>query len=314
MVSVSLGGRRVRGVVVGVGVEAPAGVAIASAGPVVDRVPGPLVELALWLAEYYGSTPARALALVAPHARARRGERRAPTPRDAFAGEAEPEELDGGPTRGDRADHGSALRRRRSRSPARPDGKRQDGGLPPGLCRRARSRARSNRARPRDRPHAADGRVGSQHASASGIAVLHSALGDAERRDERERIASGEARVVIGARSAVFAPVRDLGLIVVDEEHDSSFKQESDPRYDARTVAAKRAALEGAVAVYGSATPRVESWARLERLELPSRIGAPDADGAARRPAARRPGIRSRRRCSRSSPRWRNGAAARCCS
>ena len=66
-----------------------------------------------------------------------------------------------------------------------------------------------------------------------------------------------------------------LGLIVVDEEHDSSFKQESDPRYDARTVAAKRAALEGAVAVYGSATPRVESWARLERLELPSRIGAP---------------------------------------
>ena len=125
------------------------------------------------------------------------------------------------------------------------------------------------------------------HASASGVAVLHSALGDAERRDERERIASGEARVVIGARSAVFAPVRDLGLIVVDEEHDSSFKQESDPRYDARTVAAKRAALEGAVAVYGSATPRVESWARLERLELPVAHRGAHADGAARRPAAR---------------------------
>ncbi len=107
------------------------------------------------------------------------------------------------------------------------------------------------------------------------VAVLHSALTEAERRDERERIASGEARVVVGARSAIFAPVHDLGLIVVDEEHDASFKQESDPRYDARTLAAKRAALEGAVAVYGSATPRVESWSRLDRLELPTRIGAP---------------------------------------
>ena len=107
------------------------------------------------------------------------------------------------------------------------------------------------------------------------VAVLHSALTDAERRDERERIALGEARIVVGARSAVFAPVGDLGLVIVDEEHDASYKQESDPRYDARTVAAKRAALEGAVAVYGSATPRPESWSRLERLALPSRIGAP---------------------------------------
>ncbi|MGN6799147.1 MAG: replication restart helicase PriA, partial [Gaiellaceae bacterium] len=94
------------------------------------------------------------------------------------------------------------------------------------------------------------------------------------RRDERERIARGDARIVVGARSAVFAPVRGLGLIVVDEEHDPSYKQDSDPRYDARTVAAKRASLEGAVAVYGSATPRPESWAALERLELGGRIGA----------------------------------------
>jgi primosomal protein N' (replication factor Y) len=107
------------------------------------------------------------------------------------------------------------------------------------------------------------------------IAILHSALGDAERRDERVRIASGDARVVIGARSAVFAPMRGLGLICVDEEHDASYKQESDPRYDARTVAAKRAALEGAVAVYGSATPRPESWESLERLELGGRIAGP---------------------------------------
>jgi len=104
------------------------------------------------------------------------------------------------------------------------------------------------------------------------IAVLHSRLTVAERRDERERIALGQARVVIGARSAVFAPVADLGLIVCDEEHDPSFKQESDPRYDARTVAVKRAALEGAVAVFGSATPRPESWRALERLELGGRL------------------------------------------
>ena len=100
------------------------------------------------------------------------------------------------------------------------------------------------------------------------VAILHSALGQAERRDERDRVARGEARVVVGARSAIFAPMRDLGLVIVDEEHDASYKQESDPRYDARTVAAKRAALEGAVAVYGSATPRPESWAMLERIVL----------------------------------------------
>ena len=104
------------------------------------------------------------------------------------------------------------------------------------------------------------------------IALLHSGMTEAERRDERERIGSGEARIVVGARSAIFAPVRGLGLVVVDEEHDGSYKQESDPRYDARTVAAKRAALEGAVAVFGSATPRPESWAALERLDLGGRL------------------------------------------
>jgi primosomal protein N' (replication factor Y) len=85
----------------------------------------------------------------------------------------------------------------------------------------------------------------------------------------------GEAPVVVGARSAVFAPVPSLGIICVDEEHDASYKQESDPRYDARTVAAKRASLEGAVAIFGSATPRPESWERLERLQLGGRIAAP---------------------------------------
>ena len=133
------------------------------------------------------------------------------------------------------------------------------------------------------------------------IAVLHSGLTEAERRDERERIVAGEAPVVVGARSAVFAPVPSLGLICVDEEHDASYKQESDPRYDARTVAAKRAALEGAVAVYGSATPRPESWERLERLELGERLGAPMPTREDRRPPPRGGLSRSRRRCSPSS-------------
>src|SRR5207245_9037487 len=107
------------------------------------------------------------------------------------------------------------------------------------------------------------------------VAVLHSALTEAERRDERVRIASGEAPIVVGARSAVFAPVPSLGVICVDEEHDASYKQESDPRDEARTVAAKRAVREGAVAVFGSATPRPESWGKLERIELGGRLAGP---------------------------------------
>ncbi|MFN8151918.1 MAG: primosomal protein N' [Solirubrobacterales bacterium] len=104
------------------------------------------------------------------------------------------------------------------------------------------------------------------------VAVLHSALSEGERFDEWRRLRSGEARVCVGPRSAVFAPLADLGLIVVDEEHDSSYKQEGDPRYDARAVAARRAAEAGAVLLAGSATPRPESWETMERLSLPDRV------------------------------------------
>ncbi len=106
-----------------------------------------------------------------------------------------------------------------------------------------------------------------------GIAVLHSALSPGERYDEWLRLRSGEARVCVGPRSAVFAPVDDLGLVVIDEEHDSSYKQEGDPSYDARAVARRRAAESGAVLVAGTATPRPESWLELPRVELPRRIG-----------------------------------------
>ena len=104
------------------------------------------------------------------------------------------------------------------------------------------------------------------------FAVLHSALAPGERYDEWRRLRSGEASVCVGPRSAVFAPVHDLGLIVVDEEHDPSYKQEGDPCYDARAVARRRAGECGAVLVAGTATPRPESWLELPRIELPRRV------------------------------------------
>ena len=92
------------------------------------------------------------------------------------------------------------------------------------------------------------------------VAVLHSQLGAGERHDEWARIRSGEARVVVGPRSALFAPVENLGLIVVDEEHEPSYKQDETPRYNARDTAVVRAKFERCAVVLGSATPSLESW------------------------------------------------------
>ena len=109
------------------------------------------------------------------------------------------------------------------------------------------------------------------------VAVLHSHLSDGERHDEWHKINNGAARIVIGARSAVFAPLERLGLIVVDEEHETSYKQEDAPRYHARDVAVYRAHLEGCAIVLGSATPSMESYqnavtGKYELLELLSRV------------------------------------------
>lgn len=97
------------------------------------------------------------------------------------------------------------------------------------------------------------------------IALLHSALTPDERAEQWHRIRRGEAHIVVGTRSAVFAPLPDLGLIIVDEEHDSSYKQEETPRYHGRDVAVMRAKFNEAVVVLGSATPSLESWRNAER-------------------------------------------------
>ncbi len=267
VVSVPFGRTQARGVVVEVVDAPPVGVKALPVEKVVHELPPALVDLALWLADYYGSTPARALELVAPVRRQRRKEQPSPVERQSLEGEPAPAQLSPdqeqaiariaeggrfllyGPTGSGKTEvylqaAAAALERGLGTIVLVPEI-----ALAPQTVGRFRARFGDS------------------------VALLHSGLTDAERRDERERISRGEARIVVGARSAVFAPMHGLGLICVDEEHDASYKQESDPRYDARTLAAKRAALEGATVVYGSATPRPESWAALERLELRERLG-----------------------------------------
>jgi primosomal protein N' (replication factor Y) (superfamily II helicase) len=270
---VPFGRARARGVVVDVVDAPPSGVDARPVEKVVHELPPALVDLALWLAEYYGTTPARALELVAPVRRTRRKEQSPPAERQSLDGEAPPRQLSE-PQRAALVQVTEALHAGGGHFllyGATGSGKTEvylqaaaavlERGL--GTIVLVPEIALAPQTVGRFRARFGDS-----------VAILHSGLSDAERRDERGRIASGEARVVVGARSAIFAPMHGVGLICVDEEHDPSYKQESDPRYDARTVAAKRAALEGAVALYGSATPRPESWERLERLELGARLGA----------------------------------------
>jgi primosomal protein N' (replication factor Y) len=275
VVEVRFGNAKRRGVVTQVDVAPPKGIETSEIERVVEELPRPLVELALWVAEYYGSTPGRAFALVAPVQRKARGERPQPAERDGLPGEAEPAELS--------ATQRAALDRIVGALDAEESanfllfGATGSGKTEVYLqaCAVALERGRGAIVLVPEialTPQTV-GRFRARFGER--IAILHSSLTEAERRDERARIASGNAPIVVGARSAVFAPVPRLGVICVDEEHDSSYKQESDPRYDARTVAAKRAALENAVAVFGSATPRPESWGKLERLDLGGRLSGP---------------------------------------
>ena len=274
VVSVRLGGARQRGVVVEVDKTPPEGIDAAPIERIAESLPRPLVELALWVADYYGSTPGRALALVAPVRRERRKELPQPAERDSLPGEPEPAALTAAQERAIDAVVGAlddggghfllygATGSGKTEVYLQATAATLERGL--GVIVLVPEIALAPQTVGRFRA-----RFGEQ------VAILHSALTEAERRDERERIGSGAAPIVIGARSAIFAPVPRLGLVCIDEEQDAAYKQESDPRYDARTVAAKRASLEGAVAVYGSATPRPESWEALERLELGERVGAP---------------------------------------
>jgi primosomal protein N' (replication factor Y) len=234
----------------------------------VGRIPPALLALATWIAEDCGSTLARALALVIPPPPAKRALRAAAQPQPSSPVELTAaqdaavsaclEVLDGGG--GDVLLHGVTG-----------SGKTE---VYLRVIERALALGRGAIVLVPEialTPQTADrfrARFGGT------VAVLHSGLTPARRGDEHRRIAAGEARVVVGARSAIFAAVPGLGVIAVDEEHDASYKHESDPRYDARRVAAKRARLEGAVVVFGSATPRPESWHGIpRRVSLPARVG-----------------------------------------
>ncbi len=239
-------------------------------------VPAELVQLGLWVAREYCSTPSRGLRLVLPPGagvRKRRSRPRVELPgvalADAVAPELLPEQaravaeigaaLDGeagaprelllhgvtgsGKTEVYLAAVEAALAQGRGAIVLVPEI-----GLAPQVVTRFRAR------------------LGDR------FAVLHSALTGGERADEWRRLRSGEASVCVGPRSAIFAPVENLGLVVIDEEHDPSYKQEGDPCYDARTVARRRAAECGAVLLAGTATPRPESWLELPRVELPRRV------------------------------------------
>ncbi|HUC35328.1 MAG TPA: DEAD/DEAH box helicase, partial [Gaiellaceae bacterium] len=224
VVSVPFGRAHRRGVVVGLEDEAPPEIEPVAVERVLGSVSPALVDLALWIADYYGSTPARALALVAPESRAkRRGAKRREGPK-ALPAEAAPAELT--------EEQEAALERI--------VGALEEGGsfLLYGAtgsgktevylraCGEALARGLGAIVLVPEialTPQA----LGRFTARFPGqVAVLHSGMTDAERRDERLRIASGEARLVVGARSAVFAPVENLGLMCVDEEHDASYKQE----------------------------------------------------------------------------------------
>ena len=272
LVRVPLGTREVDGVVESVGSDPDVdGGELKPVLEVTGRLPEPLLDLAVWIAEGTASTLARAVALVVPP----------PPPKRRLKPVAETVSEDRPVTLTEAQQAAvDAIER------ARTDGAHEV--LVHGVTGSGKTEVYL-RAIERE---LADGRgaivlvpeialtpqtaARFQARFGDTVAVLHSALTPARRGAEHRRIAAGEARVVVGARSAVFAAMPRLGMIVVDEEHDASYKHESDPRYDARRVAAKRARLEAALVVFGSATPRPESWHGIpRRIALPGRVGGP---------------------------------------
>jgi primosomal protein N' (replication factor Y) (superfamily II helicase) len=232
--------------------------------PAPPTLPPELVELAQWLAREYCSTLARALALVLPPAATRRlGGRRRAVPRRAehlavgTSGEVT-QLTDEQVEAVERlcADLSSGETRTRLLAGITGSGKTEV------YLRLAAETLRAGRGVIALVPEIGlTPQMVARFVERFGdtVAVLHSRLTVAQRREEWRRLRSGEARICVGPRSAVFAPVQRLGLIVVDEEHDPSYKHEGDPRYDARAVAARRARDSSALLLLGSATPRPES-------------------------------------------------------
>jgi primosomal protein N' (replication factor Y) len=241
-------------------------------------VPPDLVELAEWVAGEYCSTIARALGLVLPPGAARRlsGRKRRPVPRPRHrpVGARRPQAPRlTGDQQAVLAELAAALERRRG------DRRLLHGVTGSGktevYLRAAAIALEQRRGAIVLVPEIAlTPQIVSRFVERFGetVAVLHSRLRPAERYAEWRRLREGDARICVGPRSAVFAPIEELGLIVVDEEHDSSYKHEGDPRYDARDVAAERAARAGAVLLLGSATPRPETAERVGALSLPDRV------------------------------------------
>ena len=269
LVQVPLGSREVGGVVESLAAAAEPDGELKPILAVTGRVPETLLDLAVWIAAETASTVARAVALVVPPAPPKRRlkprDEDVPADRPVVLTEAQQHAVEAIAAAQEAGAHEVLLHgvtgSGKTEVYMRAIERQLESGrgaivLVPEIALTPQTSARF-RARFGDT-----------------VAVLHSALTPARRGAVHLRIAEGGARVVVGARSAVFAAVPRLGMIVVDEEHDASYKHESDPRYDARRVAAKRARLEGALVVFGSATPRPESWHGIAgRIALPGRVG-----------------------------------------
>jgi primosomal protein N' (replication factor Y) (superfamily II helicase) len=280
MLVVPFGARTILGVVTGLAdrSEVADGRLLAPLRALELGVPEELVELAGWVAEEYCSTLARALGLVLPPGATRRlGGRRRTVPRAPA----------GGPL-GARIAPGSQLSHEQEQAlaPLRAaiaegrfeqrllHGVTASGKTEVYLRAAAEALERGRGAIVMVPEIALTPQIVSRFAERFGetVAVLHSRLTTAQRYAEWRRLREGAARICVGPRSAVFAPVRELGLIVLDEEHEASYKHEGDPRYDAREVAAERARRAGAALLLGSATPRPESVLRLPVSRLARRV------------------------------------------
>jgi primosomal protein N' (replication factor Y) len=280
MLVVPFGNRQILGVVVGLSErsEVPAEKLLEPVRALELGVPAELIGLAEWIAAEYCSTFARALSLVLPPGAARRlsGRRRraVAAPRHTSVGISSP---DPPLLSADQRDVLAPLLEAIGSGGARQmllHGVTGSGKTEVYLRAAAAALERGRGAIVLVPEIALTPQIVARFIERFGetVAVLHSRLTPGQRYEQWRRLREGEARVCVGPRSAVFAPVSDLGLIVLDEEHDSSYKHEGDPRYDARDVAAERASRSGALLLAGSATPRPESVSRMPVLSLPSRV------------------------------------------